>query len=151
MIKGKVKDAIWFIEGIMVLWILVGLMTKNYYATIPAWIILFANFLLLSVGSRVDKRFLIYPYATFIAYYGITFYLWQYYYHAFYGKVPDILWLGFHPSVTILWLFWGWIGPVFIVFLPYMLWFDRYVVDEKSWESFVAEAQQFRRDETTMK
>jgi len=144
MIYGKVKDIIWCIQGIMLLWILIALMTGNYYASIPAWIILFANFLLIGAGSRVDRRFLIYPYATFIAFYGITFYLWYYYTQLFYGRVPDITWLGLHPGVTILWLFWGWIGPVLIVFLPYMLWFDKYVIDEKTWNSLIAEAQQLK-------
>lgn len=142
MIKGKVKDALWITQGLLALWILIALMTKNYFWSFPPFILFFANLLLIGGGSRVDKLFLIYPYGTFIALYAVTYYFWLHYFKVFYNQIPTTLWLGVHPSIFILWVFWGWVGPVLIVHLSYVLGFNKYVMNDKNWKDFVKEARE---------
>ncbi|OAT85596.1 hypothetical protein [Desulfotomaculum copahuensis] len=153
MIKGNIKNYLWILQGLLVLWIGIAFWTKHPIAAVFPTIIFLANFMLIGAGSRADKMFFLYPYGAFILLYGAGFYLLFYYWKLYHGIAPKTLWFGMHPGSAIIWAGFGLIGGILITILSYTILFEKNVLSQEDWEKFIEDVQQFKaqnKEEITM-
>ncbi|HET6461968.1 MAG TPA: hypothetical protein VFG29_14400 [Syntrophales bacterium] len=147
MIKGKNKDLLWVIQGILSILMFLLFSTANWGLAVTCAIIFLANFFLIGGGSKVDAMFLLYPYGAFLLFVGGGMYVLFYYWQLFYTTGPQALWVGNHPGVTIAWLGFGLIGGILISQLSYTILFNKYVISENEWQDYVAEAKEIMRND----
>jgi len=148
MIKGKVKDVVWVVEGLLTIWIAVAFLSGHPIAAVAPGIIFLANLMLIGAGSRADGLFLLYPYGAFLVLFGVGFYVLFYYWRLFYGKPPAVLWLGMHPGSAVIWIGFGLVGGIAITILSYTLLFERNVLSQKDWEAFIEDVKRFKTENT---
>lgn len=144
MVKGNVKNYLWILQGVLTIWIALAFLMEHPIAAVFPLIIFLANLMLIGAGSRADKMFLVYPYGSFIAVYGLGFYLLFYYWKLYLNAVPKTLWFGMHPGTAIIWIGFGLIGGVLITILSYTVLFEKNVLSQKDWDLFIQDVQQFK-------
>ncbi|AHF97875.1 MAG: hypothetical protein ACP5PO_07315 [Desulfurella sp.] len=145
MIKGKVKDAIWILEGALAIVIAILFFAKLPTLTVFFSILLLANFMLIGAGSRVDKMFLIYPYGTFLVIFWGGFLGLFYYWKLYYNAIPKTLFLGMHPGTAILWVVFLVLGGFLTTILSYTVLFEKNVISQKEWDTFISDVEDFNK------
>ena len=140
MIKGTTKDVLWVVEGVLAILMLILFATASWGPAVACALAFGAILFLIGGGSKVDTMFLLYPFGAFILFVGGGMALVFHYWHLFYSTGPQMLWMGNHPGVTVVWLGFGLIGGILISILSYTLLFEKYVISESEWQRFVKEA-----------
>lgn len=145
MIKGKTKDFLWVLQGLLSIVIAVLFFAKLPSLTVFFSILLLANFMLIGAGSRADKMFLIYPYGTFLVIFWGGFLGLFYYWKLCYNAIPKTLFLGMHPGTAILWVVFLVLGGFLTTILSYTVLFEKNVISQKEWEAFIADVEDFNK------
>lgn len=143
MIKGKVKDLLWMIEGVLSIIIAILFITKHPILTVFFSILLLANFMLIGAGSRADKFFLVYPYGAFLVIFWGGFLGVFYYWKLYYNEIPKTSFLGMDPGTAILWVVFLVLGGFLTTILSYTILFERNVISPKQWEKFISDVEDF--------